>query len=91
MEYNSESHIKTLSDVKAFFCYLLDEESVSFHPDDDFADYIDTKTKESAFSSDKVVTYNRLMQEAFDVCESERVDIYLIGFEETMKRFNKSA
>lgn len=39
MTYTAESHIKTVSDVKTFFHHLANECRISFHPDDDFAEY----------------------------------------------------
>ena len=40
MNYNETSHIKTPADVKVFFHHIVFEKHVSFHPDDDFADYV---------------------------------------------------
>lgn len=40
MTYDKDSHIKSVEDVKAFFCHLVDERKLNFHPDDDFTDYV---------------------------------------------------
>ena len=82
MTYNNESHIKSFEDIKTFFHHFVDERKVNFHPDDDFADYICYDDKTPTFSKEDVGIYNWLMGEAFDVCETEGVDIYDIGFDE---------
>lgn len=82
MTYNNESHIRAVEDVKAFFHHLVEERKVNFHPDDDFADYICYADKTPTFTKEEVAIYNRLMDEAFDVCETKGVDIYDIGFGE---------
>ena len=79
MNYNNETHISTIKDVESFFDFLLQERNVSFHPDDDFADYVSIETGEPIFNKDETSTFNRLMGEAFDVCELNGVDIYSIG------------
>lgn len=40
MNYTSFAHIKTIDDVKRFFHHLTSERKLSFHPDDDFSDYV---------------------------------------------------
>lgn len=82
MTYNSDSHIKSVEDVKAFFHHLVSERKLNFHPDDDFADYICYEDKTPSFTEDEVVLYNRLMKESFNVCEKSQNDIYAIGLEE---------
>ena len=81
MIYNNKSHIKTVEDVNKFFDYLLEERRVNFHPDTPFEDYINVETKEPSFTQEEVRVFNRLMEESFDVCEAEGVDIYEIGCE----------
>lgn len=82
---NKESHITSVADVKAFFHHLVDERKVNFHPDDDFADYINIEDKTPSFTVEEVAVYNRLMEESFDVCEAAGVDIYELGLEELQK------
>ncbi len=38
------NEINTIEDVKLFAFQLVNEENMSFHPDDDFADYISMET-----------------------------------------------
>ena len=84
MAYTTESHIKSVDDVKAFFHHLVTERKLNFHPDDDFADYICYEDNTSSFSEQEVSVYNRLMDESFIVCEKAEVDIYEIGYSELM-------
>lgn len=64
--------MKTVEDVKYFFCELVDKYSLNFHPDTPFEDF-DVLTKAQA------KTLNKKMDRAFKICEKEKVDIYGIG------------
>lgn len=79
MQYNSQSHIIHLKDVVYFFEHLLYERHLSFHPDDDFNDYVSMETGENTFSKEEAKIYNRLMEESFEVCEINDTEIYSIG------------
>ena len=76
MTYSTYSHIHTLADVQTFFHHLVADRKLSFHPDDDFADYINYSSNKPLFSADEALIYNRLMEEAFDICDKEGADIY---------------
>ena len=81
MQYNSESKIATIDDVEEFFNHLVSERNLNFHPDDRFEDYVSCGDGSNTFSHEECSVYNRLMDESFDVCEKNGVDIYAIGFE----------
>ena len=81
MQYNSESKIATIDDVKEFFHHLVSERNLNFHPDDRFEDYVSCGDGSNTFSQEECSVYNRLMDESFDVCEKNGVDIYAIGLE----------
>lgn len=85
MEYNNQSHITSLKEVVLFFEHLLNERKISYHPDDDFAEYISNETGEVTFTAQEVEVYNRLMSESFVVCTKEDVDIYSIGLSSMRK------
>ena len=72
MEYSNNSHISTHHDVMAFAKHLVSDCHLSFHPDDDFADYFTNANQ------DKIALYNRLNDECFAVCETAGIDIYQI-------------
>lgn len=81
MQYNKESRIATIDDVKVFFGHLVDERGVEFHPDDRFEDYVSRENYENTFSPEECAIYNRLMDESFEVCEENGVDIYAVGLD----------
>ena len=81
MQYNKESRIATIDDVKVFFRHLVDELRVEFHPDDRFEDYVSRENYKNTFSLEECAIYNRLMDESFEVCEKMGVDIYTIGLD----------
>lgn len=68
--------INTIQGVKLFAFQLVNEESLSFHPDDDFYDYINLETREPVYSEEEVQFLNQLMEKCFDICEQFSVDIY---------------
>ena len=68
--------INTIEDVKLFAYQLVNEENLSFHPDDDFGDYINLETQEPLYSAEDAERLNQLMSNCFSICEQEEVDIY---------------
>ena len=80
MQYNKETRITSVDDVKDFFHHLVNERKVNFHPDDRFADYV-SEDGVPSFSQEECAIYNHLMDESFDVCENRGADIYVIGLE----------
>ena len=99
--YTSTDHITSVDDVKLFFesqalskrprgerfHHLTDERNLNFHPDDDFRDYIQLETHAPSFTDEECDTYNRMMDESLAVCETANADIYEIGLENVMKKF----
>ena len=79
MQYTRDSKIENLIDVVHFFEYLLYEKKLSFHPDDDFSEYVNYEDSNPCFSSDEVEICNQLMDQCFEVCEEQDMDIYSIG------------
>ena len=80
------AEIKSINDVEAFFKHLLENESLNFHPDEDFRNYIHLETKLPSYSIEEAELRNKLMQDCFNVCEREGTDIYKIG---SLQLFNK--
>lgn len=72
--------IKSIEDVKTFFRQLLAED-LNFHPDTPFEDYITSETKVDTYTTKEAEIRNRLLEECFDTCEKEKVDIYEIAME----------
>jgi hypothetical protein len=67
--------INTISDVEQFAKHLVQVEKLSFHPDDDFRDYV-TNANQPFYTTQEAELRNKLMNECFDVCEKEKVDFY---------------
>lgn len=74
--------ITTQQEVKGFFRLLWKDLQLNFHPDDTFDLYIDTATKERVFDDEAATILDTRMDECFEVCEKEDVDIYSIGLDE---------
>jgi hypothetical protein len=75
--------IKTIEDVKQF-AKQLNAEEISFHPDDDFNDYVNIKTNKPCYTTEEAEIRNNLMNECFNICDKEGVDIYEIMMEVTL-------
>lgn len=73
------AEIKTLNDVKAFATHLLEVEKLSFHPDDDFKDYMTSEGK-PFYSENDANLRNKLMDDCFDVCQKAGSDVYSIVY-----------
>lgn len=77
MQYNKDSHINNVDDVRKCFHYIVEERNVNFNPDDMFRDYM-LADGSNAFTPEECEIYNRLVEEAFKICDKENVDIYEI-------------
>jgi hypothetical protein len=77
------SKIETIEDVKLFAKQIL-AEGVSFHPDDDFKDYINFKTKGPFYTNEEADIRNKLMETSFEVCEKLGVEIYEVILKEVI-------
>ena len=83
-KYTQESHITTVEEVKDFFHNIVYDLDINFHPDDDFKDYVSYETGERTMDDEQAELYNRLMDEAFEVCDDGQ--IYEIGSELLFER-----
>lgn len=73
--------ILVIEDVRKFAKQLI-VEGLSFHPDDDFNDYVNLTTNTPTYSKEEADLRNKLMNQCFDVCDREGVDIYQTMMEE---------
>lgn len=89
MQYNRDSHINNVDDVRKFFHYIVNERNVNFNPDDMFEDYISADGT-TAFTPEECEIYNRLVEEAFKICDKENVDIYEIALDILKKELGSS-
>lgn len=90
MQYNKDSYINNVDDVRKFFHYIVNERNVNFNPDDMFEDYISADGT-TAFTPEECEIYNRLVEEAFKICDKENVDIYEIALDILKKELGSSA
>ena len=77
--------LKTIDDVKEFFTWLLDE-GINFHPEDDFANFINVETKEPSFSAEVAAELNDLMDQAWSICEKLGLDCCGVACEIALQR-----
>ena len=70
------NNINSVRDVEIFASQLVNDENLSFHPDDNFSDYINLVTQKSLFSVEKAALLNKMMDQCFEVCLKKNVDIY---------------
>ena len=78
--------INTPESVKTYFQMLVNELSLYFHPDDNFANYMIKGTKKPLFTEEEAKNHNDLMSKCFEVCEKNKVDIYEIGLKVLTKK-----
>lgn len=76
--------IKTIKDVQDFAKHIINE-GVSFHPDDDFNDYVFFKKNKPCYTKEEADFRNQLMEQCFQICENERADVYAVMLEVTLK------
>ena len=68
--------INTIQDVELFAFQLVNEEDLSFHPDDNFSNYINLETQEPLYSAEEAILLNKQMEKCFDICNQFGADIY---------------
>ncbi len=71
--------IETINDVEHFFHHLIQNESLNFHPDEDFGNYFNLETDLPSYTPEEADFRNKLMEACFEVCDKENADIYDIG------------
>jgi hypothetical protein len=67
--------ILTIEDVKLFAKQII-AEGVSFHPDEDFNDYVNVNDSKPYYSKVDADIRNAQMNNCFEVCEKAGVDVY---------------
>lgn len=71
--------IKSINDVEAFFRHLLENESLNFHPDERFENYINLETRLPSYTYQEADLREYLLKQCFEICEARGEDIYIIG------------
>ena len=70
------ARIETIQDVKDFSEYIKVVDDAQISPSDSFSEYICFKTMEPTYTKDEADKRDKLMEQCFEVCECEGVDIY---------------
>lgn len=66
-------------DVVKFFVWLMFDEGVNFHPDDDFKDYVNYSTGKRSYSDKEADYLNLTMSRCFRICKKEDLDVYQLA------------
>lgn len=64
-----------VTEVRQFIFHVIFDLDTSFHPDDDFRDYVNRAGKRS-FDTKTARKLNKALEQAFAVCEENDADIY---------------
>ena len=72
--------IDTTDDARTFF-KELNQESLNFHPDTLFNDYINLVTDQATYTDEEAQLRNELLEQAFEVCDRDGVDIYELAMD----------
>ena len=73
---NLPDKIETIQDVRDFAEYLRVVECVQICPDDSFLEYVNYATYKQTYTIEEADKRDKLMEQCFEVCEREKVDIY---------------
>lgn len=85
--------IQHVAQVKEFFQHLLEVESLNFHPDEHFRNYIcmeGSRAKTPSYTPEEADLRNDILAQCFEVCERAEVDIYDIGYQLFYGRLKKA-
>lgn len=73
--------IQTMQDVEQFLQFAIEPNGLAlgmgFHPDDDFAGYIENG--ERLFYDDETKALNEMTSKCFDICENQNAGIYALA------------
>lgn len=72
--------------IKAFYQGLVDIFDLNVHPEDDFADYVETSTNEPTFMPLEVEVLNGIADKMFDYCAQNNLDICEIAMPDHMRQ-----
>jgi hypothetical protein len=68
--------IKTEKDLREMLTEVIGYLGWAFHPDDPMTDYIRRDTGEPSYTSEEAQRLDCLMDEAFEFCNQQGLDIY---------------
>ena len=68
--------IHTENDLRAMLTEVISYLGWAFHPDDPMTDYVCRDTNEPSYSLEEAKKLDKLMDEAFNFCKQQGIDIY---------------
>ena len=76
-----EQSIYTKKDLRDLLTEVIGCLGWAFHPDDPITDYVRRDTDEPSFTTEDAPRLDHLMDEAFDFCDQQGLDIYELSME----------
>ncbi len=80
----SPESIKTESDIKDFFVWLVDNQNLNFHCDTPFEDYVYCNTDDRVYTDAEAALLNAVMDKCFEIKEicsfSDLFDVTITGW-----------
>lgn len=73
--------INTENDLRALLTEVISYLGWAFHPDDSMTEYVRRDTGEPSYSPEEAKRLDILMDEAFDFCNQQGLDIYEASME----------
>ena len=73
--------IKTEKDLRDMLAEVIGYLGWAFHPDDPMTDYVRRDTGEPSYTQEEAQRLDHLMDEAFDFCNQQGLDIYELSME----------
>ena len=81
MEYTKDFHIESLIDVMNFYHYMIYEKQLIIHPDKPIEENEDKVHPERTITASMAEMYNRLLEESFEFCDKNKIDVYHIAYD----------
>ena len=73
--------IKAENDLQAMLTEVISYLGWAFHPDESMTEYVRRDNGEPSYSSEEAKRLDCLMDEAFDFCKKNGIDIYELSME----------
>lgn len=70
-----EKNLQTIEDVQEFLNDCINYLGLAFHPDTNFIDYVSSNGY-PLYNEEQAEISNKMMEQAFDICDELDVDIY---------------
>ena len=78
---NMIQNINTENDLCEMLTEVISHLGWAFHPDDPMTDYVNRETGVPSYTPEEADRLDKLMDEAFDFCDLQGLDIYELSME----------